>query len=62
MKLDKSNNLIELQSENIELISVTEEVSKEDTSIEVKLLQPLNIIDISFTNEVSKLDKSIDSN
>ena len=40
LKLDKSNDSIELQPENILFISVTEEVSKEYKLIEINLVQP----------------------
>ena len=40
LKLDKSNDWIELHPENIEFISVTEEVSKDDKLIEINLVQP----------------------
>ena len=40
LKLDKSKDSIELHPSNIELISTTEKVSKDNKSIEVNLLQP----------------------
>ena len=62
LKLDKSIDSNELQSENIDAISVKEGVLKLDKSMAFKELHLLNIFFIEATKETSKLDKSIDSN
>ena len=49
-----------MQLQNIQLISVTFEVSKLERSREVKEEQPENILFIFVTLEVSKLEKSIE--
>ena len=62
LKLDKSNDVNDLQPENIELIFVTLLVLKLDKLIDVNDLQKENISYIFITLLVLKLDKLIDDN
>ena len=52
LKLDRSNDLSELQSENINPISTTFFVLKDESLIEVNLLQYLNMPFISVIDSV----------
>jgi hypothetical protein len=59
-KLDKFKHVKELHSQNIESISITNEVLKVDKFNEISFGQPENKNFIVDTNDVLKLLKSID--
>ncbi len=59
-KLDKSNDVKDLQPSNIPPIFVTDEVSKLCKSKEINELQYWNILNIDWTEDVLKLSKFTD--